>query len=97
MINVTQEYLRYGEIDDRISLMKTNTTISELASLILDGYWTLCSGGEAIEAAISDYLSRTPDSGMLPWGIDEDTPVSPLEFLSAIEELIGWLRENGSL
>ena len=75
----------------------TQANISELASLILDGYWTLCSGGEAIEYAISDYLSRTPESGMLPWSPNGEEPTSPLEFLSAIEELIGWLRENGSL
>ena len=71
--------------------------LSPIAEAIVDGYWTLCSGGEAIEYVISDYLSRTPDSGMLPWGIDEDTPVSPLEFLSAIEELIVWFREKGEV
>lgn len=76
----------------------TQANISELASLILDGYWTLCSGGEAIEYAISDYLSRTPESGMLPWSPNGEEPAtSPLEFLSAIEELIGWFRENNSL
>ena len=73
------------------------TKLSPIAEAILDGYYTLCSGLEAIEAAISDYLSRTPDSGMLPWGIDEDTPVDPLEFISAIEELIVWFRNKGEV
>ena len=75
----------------------TQANISELASLILDGYWTLCSGGEAIEYAISDYLSRTPESGMLPWSPNGEEPTPPLEFLAAIEELIAWFRENNSL
>ncbi|MCG3772604.1 MAG: hypothetical protein JW384_03819 [Nitrosomonadaceae bacterium] len=71
--------------------------LSPIAEAILDGYYTLCSGGETIEYVISDYLSRTPDSGMLPWGIDGETPVSPLEFLSAIEELIVWFRNKGEV
>lgn len=75
----------------------TQANISELASLILDGYWTLCSGGEAIEYAISDYLSRTPESGMLPWSPNGEEPTPPLEFLSAIEELIVYFREKGEV
>jgi hypothetical protein len=71
--------------------------LSPIAEAILDGYWTLCSGGEAIEYAISDYLSRNAEFGDIPWGLDENTPVSPLEFLSAIEELIEWFREKGEV
>ena len=66
--------------------------LSPLAQNILDGYYILCDGAEALESAIYDYLTRTTDSGMLEWRIDEDTPVSPLEFLSAVAELISYLK-----
>lgn len=72
--------------------------LSPLATQILDGYYTLCDGSEAIQYAIDDYLSRTPESGALPWSPDGETPVTPQEFLSAIHELISYfdLREVGN-
>jgi hypothetical protein len=58
--------------------------LSDIAQAIIDGYWTLCSGKEAIQYAIDDYLSRTDDS----WSHDGETPVSPQEFLLAISEVM---------
>jgi hypothetical protein len=66
--------------------------LSPLAQDILEGYYILCDGAEALESAIYDYLSRTPDSGMLEWSADGETPVSPQEFLSAIAELISYFQ-----
>jgi len=62
--------------------------LSPIAQAIIDGYWTLCSGKEAIQYAIDDYNARTPESGALPWSHDGETPVSPQEFLSAISEVM---------
>lgn len=62
--------------------------LSHIAQAIIDGYWTLCSGKEAIQFAIDDYLCRTPESGAAPWSHDGETPVSPQEFLSAISEVM---------
>lgn len=62
--------------------------LSPIAEAIIDGYWTLCSGKEAIQYAIDDYLSRTPESGMLEWSPNGETPVTPQEFLLAISEVM---------
>lgn len=70
----------------------TYDELSCLATQILDGYYTLCDGAEAIQYAIEDYLSRTPESGMCPWSPDGETPVTPQEFLSAIHELISYFQ-----
>jgi hypothetical protein len=34
---------------------------------------------------------------MLPWSPNDEEPTSPLEFLSAIEELIVYFREKGEV
>jgi hypothetical protein len=73
----------------KLILMNRNE-LSPLADAILDGYWTLCSGKDAIQFAIGDYLSRTPESGMLPYTMDGETPVTPEEFMLAISEVLDY-------
>ena len=78
--------------------MNTNTnTLSPIALAIVDGYWTLCSGGEAVQAVIEDFLSRTPESGMLPWSHDGESIVTPEEFLTAIVEVLEFFRVKGEV
>jgi hypothetical protein len=81
---------------DKVS-MNTETTLSDNAQLIIDGYWTLCSGGEAVEAAIGDYLSRTSDPEMLPWSFDGERPATPYDFMEAIMEVIAYFRLKGEV
>ena len=78
--------------------MNTNTnTLSPIAEAIVDGYWTLCSGSEAVQYAIEDYLSRTPESGMVPWSPDGESIVTPEEFLTAIVEVLEYFRAKGEV
>jgi hypothetical protein len=73
----------------KLILMNRNE-LSPLAEAILDGYWTLCSGKDAVQFAIGDYLSRTPESGMSPYTMDGETPVTPEEFMLAISEVLDY-------
>jgi hypothetical protein len=74
--------------------MNTETTLSDNAEAIIQGYWTLCSGGEAIEAAIGDYLSRDSEN---PWSFDGEGTTTPEEFLEAIVEVIAFFRYRGEV
>lgn len=74
--------------------MNTKLTLSDNAEAIIQGYWTLCSGGEAIEAAIGDYLSRDSEN---PWSFDGETATTPEDFLEAIVEVITFFRLKGEV
>lgn len=62
--------------------------LSDLAFALVEGYHTMTmTGSETIQVIIDDFLSRTPESGMMPFTIDGEIPVTAEQLLLAISEL----------
>lgn len=72
------------------------TQLSELAETLNEHYWGPDdpNGFEVINRAIVDYTEQT-FTGSMPYTID-DEEVTPLEFISAIAELVKYKWEANS-
>lgn len=72
------------------------TNLSELADAINEHYWGLDdpNGFEVVNRAIVDYAEQT-FTGSMPYTFG-DEEVSPLEFISALAELVHYKRAVNS-
>lgn len=70
--------------------------LSDLAEAINEHYWGLDdpNGFDIVNRAILDYAEQT-FTGFMPYTFD-DEEVSPLEFISALAELVHYKQEVNS-
>jgi hypothetical protein len=67
----------------------TTTKLSDLSEALIEGYWILNDPADAVASAIGDFLDRPH------FYLVGDEPVTPLEFITAIGEIIDYFQGRG--